>query len=54
MFGHDRVHTGVSGETAIGASNAASLRVAWQANTGSGNFASPAVVASPKAGRVLV
>lgn len=54
MLGHDAVHSGVSAETAVGASNAASLRVAWQANTGSGNYASPAVVGNDAAGRVLV
>jgi outer membrane protein assembly factor BamB len=42
-FGHDAGHSGVSGETAISASNAASLGIKWQVNTGEAVSASPVV-----------
>lgn len=44
MFHHDITHSGVSAETTIGASNAASLGVDWEANTGGSVISSPAVV----------
>jgi len=53
-FHHDQGHTGVSGETTIGAANAASLAIQWQANTGQATNTSPAVVNNATLGKRLV
>jgi outer membrane protein assembly factor BamB len=53
-FHHDQWHTGVSGETTIGAANAASLAIQWQANTGQATNTSPAVVNNATLGKRLV
>ena len=54
MFGHDPRHGGVSAETTISRSNAASLGVAWQANTGDAVSASPVVAFDASRGRQVV
>jgi outer membrane protein assembly factor BamB len=53
-FHHDKRHTGVSTDTAIGASNVASLGVDWVANTGSPAYTSPAVAFNAQLGKTLV
>ena len=42
-FGHDPGHSGLTAETMVGADQAASLGVKWQANTGQAVYASPVV-----------
>lgn len=54
MFAHDREHTGISGETFIGAANASSLGIQWQANTGQSSYTSPAVAWNANVGKHLV
>jgi outer membrane protein assembly factor BamB len=54
MFHHDGFHTGVSSETSIDASNAASLALSWQANVGSASYVSPAVVFNPQLQKTVV
>ena len=44
MFRRDPLHWGVSAETLLGASNAATLKLHWQVNTGDISYSSPAVV----------
>ena len=54
MFHHDAGHSGVSGDTAISSSTAASLGVSWQANTGSQARTSPVVAHSAALNKDLV
>jgi outer membrane protein assembly factor BamB len=54
MFHHDVTHSGVSAETTLDATNASSLGLRWQSNTGSPAFTSPAVVYNPTLGKTLV
>ncbi len=54
MLGHDARHTGISGETTLDDSNAGSLGVRWQANTGTSSYTSPAVGWVSGAGKRLV
>ena len=54
MFGHDRLHTGTSADTGIGAGTAAGLNLQWQTNLGQGISASPAVVGNATLGKRLV
>jgi outer membrane protein assembly factor BamB len=54
MFHRDPLHTGLSTETAIGASNAASLALSWQANVGSASYVSPAVMFNDRLGKTVV
>jgi outer membrane protein assembly factor BamB len=54
MFHHDRSHTGLSSETTLGASNAASMGIQWQANTGQAAYTSPAVVHNGALNKTLV
>jgi outer membrane protein assembly factor BamB len=54
MFHRDPQHTGLSAETALGASNAGSLGIKWQANTGQAAYTSPAVVHNGSLNRRLV
>jgi outer membrane protein assembly factor BamB len=54
MLGHDIRHTGVSGETTLDQTNAASLGIRWQANTGTASYTSSAVAWVPAAGKRLV
>ena len=54
MFHHDAVHSGVSSEITLGASNVAGLAVRWQANTGTAAYGSPAVVFNATLGKTLV
>ena len=54
MFAHDERHTGVSAETGIDASNASSLNIQWQANTGQASYTSPAVAWNAALGKHLV
>ena len=53
-FHHDALHSGVSTNTTISKTAAPSLRLRWQANTGSGNSASPAVAYNAALGKRLV
>jgi outer membrane protein assembly factor BamB len=54
MFQFDATHSGNTNETEIGASNAATLGVAWQADVGGSIFSSPAVVYNQKLGERVV
>jgi len=54
MFHRDPTHTGLSSETTLGASNAASMGIKWQANTGQAAYTSPAVVYNGTLDRRLV
>jgi outer membrane protein assembly factor BamB len=54
MFHRDPAHTGLSTETALGASNAGSMGIQWQANTGQAAYTSPAVVHNGALNRTLV
>jgi outer membrane protein assembly factor BamB len=54
MFHHDATHSGVDTGTIINATNASTLAVNWEANTGSGSYSSPVVATDPVTGRQLV
>ncbi len=54
MFQFDATHSGVSPETGIGASTAASLGVAWKTNLGGSVWSSPAVVYNATLGKRVV
>jgi outer membrane protein assembly factor BamB len=54
MFHRDRTHTGVSPETFVSTSNASTLGVAWQQNTGASVQASPVVAKVASLGKSLV
>ena len=54
MFRFDATRSGISPETAIGASNAALLGVAWDRNLGGSVFSSPAVVFNSTLGKRVV
>ena len=54
MFHRDPTHSGVSTEAALGAANAGSLGIQWQANTGQAAYTSPAVVHNGSLNRRLV
>ena len=54
MFRFDATRSGVSPETAIGASNASTLGVAWDTNLGGSVFSSPAVVFNQTLGERVV
>ena len=54
MFHHDVHHTGVAADTAIGASNASTLGVDWEVQTGGTIISSPAVNYDGKLGERVV
>ena len=54
MFHHDALHAGVTGETALGASNASSLSLQWQANLGAPGSASPVTAFNTNLGKQLI
>jgi len=53
-FGHDAGHSGVSAETSISTSNASTLGIKWQVNTGDSVFASPVVANNAQLGKRVV
>ena len=54
MFHLDALHSGVTTDDAITASNVGGLSVRWQANTGAGSYVSPAVAWNATLGKRLV
>ena len=54
MFHHDQTHSGVDSGTTISTTNAATLAVNWEANTGAGSYSSPVVATDAVTGRQLV
>lgn len=54
MFHFDADHSGVTSDAGIGASNAATLGVAWDTNLGGSVFSSPAVVFNGTLGKQVV
>src|SRR5947207_75108 len=54
MFHHDNNHSGVSSETAVNTTTAASLGVNWQVNTGSQARTSPIIAHSTALNQDLV
>ena len=54
QFGHDPRHSGLTGETRVGADEAANLGLKWQVNTGQPVYASPVVAFNVALGKRLV
>lgn len=54
MWQRDALHTGVSPDTALGASNAASITPIWERDTGTATYSSPIVATVPSIGKKLV